>query len=58
MLFNIERLLTEISEGFTLMPGDIVLTGTPEGVGVLNEGDELQLQYQDQAVFSASVCID
>jgi 2-keto-4-pentenoate hydratase/2-oxohepta-3-ene-1,7-dioic acid hydratase in catechol pathway len=57
MLFNIERLLTEISESFTLIPGDIVLTGTPEGVGVLNHGDKLQLQYQDHAAVSASVCI-
>ena len=57
MLFNIERLLTEISESFTLMPGDIVLTGTPEGVGVLNHGDELQLQYQEQAPLNAKVVL-
>lgn len=43
MLFPIPRLLLEISRYFTLLPGDIVLTGTPEGVGPLVSGDQLQL---------------
>ena len=43
MLFPIPRLLREISRYFTLLPGDIVLTGTPEGVGPLVSGDRLQL---------------
>ena len=33
MIFPIARLLAELSKGLTLLPGDIVLTGTPEGVG-------------------------
>lgn len=33
MIFPIARILAELSEGLTLLPGDIVLTGTPEGVG-------------------------
>lgn len=43
MLFPIPRLLCEISRHFTLEPGDIVLTGTPEGVGPLHSGDQLSL---------------
>lgn len=43
MLFPIPRLLTEISRYFTLQPGDVVLTGTPEGVGPLVSGDVLEL---------------
>lgn len=43
MLFPIPRLLLEISRYFTLLPGDIVLTGTPEGVGPLASGDQLTL---------------
>ena len=37
-------LLCAISEVFTLQPGDIVLTGTPKGVGPLHPGDSLQLK--------------
>jgi 2-keto-4-pentenoate hydratase/2-oxohepta-3-ene-1,7-dioic acid hydratase in catechol pathway len=34
MIFPIRRLLAELSAGLTLVPGDIFLTGTPEGVGM------------------------
>jgi 2-keto-4-pentenoate hydratase/2-oxohepta-3-ene-1,7-dioic acid hydratase in catechol pathway len=43
MLFPIPSLLAEISTVFTLQPGDVVLTGTPAGVGPLNSGDHLTL---------------
>ena len=43
MLFPIPRLLCEISRHFTLEPGDVVLTGTPEGVGPLHSGDQLSV---------------
>ena len=46
MIFPIDTLLSDISSHFTLLPGDIVLTGTPEGVGALNPGDELELSLQ------------
>ena len=58
MVFNIERLLKEIAEHFTLRSGDIVLTGTPKGVGVLHHGDKLQLQYNCYSPISALVTIE
>ena len=48
MLFNIGELLVEISQSFTLSPGDVVLTGTPKGVGKLNDGDVLFGQLGDK----------
>jgi 2-keto-4-pentenoate hydratase/2-oxohepta-3-ene-1,7-dioic acid hydratase in catechol pathway len=33
MIFPITRLIAELSHGMTLLPGDILLTGTPDGVG-------------------------
>ncbi|KIX02613.1 uncharacterized protein Z518_08555 [Rhinocladiella mackenziei CBS 650.93] len=39
MLFNIPRMLSDISKVMTLEEGDIVLTGTPKGVGPLKGGD-------------------
>ncbi|WP_339719855.1 fumarylacetoacetate hydrolase family protein [uncultured Paraglaciecola sp.] len=41
MLFSIVKLLVNISHAFTLLPGDIVMTGTPKGVASLSVGDEL-----------------
>ena len=38
-IFPIPRLLEHITAVMTLFPGDIVLTGTPAGVGPLNPGD-------------------
>ncbi|KAI9806824.1 MAG: hypothetical protein M1833_002481 [Piccolia ochrophora] len=39
MLFRIPRLLCDISKVMTLEKGDVVLTGTPKGVGSVNTGD-------------------
>lgn len=39
MLFKPEQLLVFISSIMTLEPGDVILTGTPAGVGPLNNGD-------------------
>nr|WP_299243700.1 fumarylacetoacetate hydrolase family protein [uncultured Halomonas sp.] len=41
MLFQIPALLAQMSQHFTLEPGDVVLTGTPAGVGPLPLGAEL-----------------
>ncbi|OEF48793.1 isomerase/hydrolase [Enterovibrio norvegicus] len=43
MITPVLTLLSHVSQYFTLLPGDIVLTGTPKGVGQLNGGDELTL---------------
>ena len=39
MLFRIPRALSEISKVMTLEAGDVVLTGTPKGVGQVGPGD-------------------
>jgi len=41
------ELLRLIQADFSLQPGDVVLTGTPAGVGVLSDGDQLQFQLDD-----------
>ena len=37
MIFKVPELLSFISRGFTLFPGDVILTGTPDGVGTFRE---------------------
>lgn len=43
MMIGIFELMAHISTHFTLQPGDVVLTGTPAGVGPLRSGDQLIL---------------
>jgi 2-keto-4-pentenoate hydratase/2-oxohepta-3-ene-1,7-dioic acid hydratase in catechol pathway len=33
MIFDIATIVSVLSEGFTLLPGDLIASGTPEGVG-------------------------
>ena len=42
MIYSIERIISFISEIMTLEAGDLILTGTPEGVGEIKEGDVLE----------------
>lgn len=44
MLFPIYQLLSEISYAFSLQAGDVIMTGTPSGVGILQAGDTLRLR--------------
>ncbi|HPD61506.1 MAG TPA: fumarylacetoacetate hydrolase family protein [Thermodesulfobacteriota bacterium] len=46
MIFSIEEILSFISKNFTLMPGDIVMTGTPSGVGPLKHGDVVEVEIE------------
>lgn len=56
MLFPIVPLLVHISRHFTLLPGDVVLTGTPKGVGPLLSEQTLKLQLEDKlSVFTKVV---
>lgn len=43
MITPVTALLAHISQTFTLLPGDLVLTGTPAGVGPLRQGQQLKL---------------
>jgi acylpyruvate hydrolase len=42
MLFSVARLVAFCSSVFTLMPGDLIFTGTPEGVAPIQDGDVLE----------------
>jgi 2-keto-4-pentenoate hydratase/2-oxohepta-3-ene-1,7-dioic acid hydratase in catechol pathway len=43
MVFSVAQIVSHISQCMTLLPGDIILTGTPEGVGPLSAGDEVSV---------------
>ena len=53
MIFPVARLVAELSQGMTLLPGDVIATGTPEGVGFarnppefLADGDVLEVEIE------------
>jgi 2-keto-4-pentenoate hydratase/2-oxohepta-3-ene-1,7-dioic acid hydratase in catechol pathway len=43
MILAFEKIPAYLEKYTDLQPGDIIFTGTPEGVGVLNPGDEVSL---------------
>ncbi|MFQ5688420.1 MAG: fumarylacetoacetate hydrolase family protein, partial [Candidatus Scalindua sp.] len=48
MIFNIPTLITFLSKRIPITRGDIIFTGTPDGVGPLYEGDQLTLGLGDK----------
>ncbi|WP_323837155.1 fumarylacetoacetate hydrolase family protein [Photorhabdus africana] len=50
MLTPIVPLISHMSHFFTLRPGDVILTGTPEGVGALKPGDVLKVTLNDNSL--------
>jgi len=43
MIFDVPALIAHVTSVMTLLPGDVILTGTPEGVGPMNVGDEIEV---------------
>ena len=43
MVFDVPALVAHVSSVMTLLPGDVILTGTPEGVGPMEIGDEVEV---------------
>jgi 2-keto-4-pentenoate hydratase/2-oxohepta-3-ene-1,7-dioic acid hydratase in catechol pathway len=46
LIFNCFDLVSFISTNMTLLPGDVILTGTPSGVGPIESGDKLEVRIQ------------
>ncbi|HZI14783.1 MAG TPA: fumarylacetoacetate hydrolase family protein [Myxococcus sp.] len=46
MIFSPARLVSFISQGMTLLPGDLISTGTPSGVGKLTAGDSVEVEIE------------
>ncbi len=54
MIFSVACLISFLSQAFTLLPGDIILTGTPDGVGAfrnpplfMQDGDEMVVEVEN-----------
>ena len=49
LIFKPAELVSFISTNLTLLPGDVILTGTPSGVGPIQSGDKLEVRIQGMA---------
>ncbi len=50
LIFDIPTLVAHVSSVMTLLPGDVILTGTPEGVGPMEVGDEVEISIAGPGV--------
>lgn len=55
LVHNVAELVSFISGVFTLLPGDVILTGTPAGVGPLTPGDEVGVTVEGVGTLTNSV---
>jgi 2-keto-4-pentenoate hydratase/2-oxohepta-3-ene-1,7-dioic acid hydratase in catechol pathway len=55
MVFDVARLVSHASSIMTLEPGDMILTGTPSGVGPLVPGDHVKIEIEQLGTLEFSV---
>lgn len=55
MIYDFSKIIAEASKFFTLKTGDLIMTGTPAGVGQVNSGDVLTGFIEQQKIFEVSI---
>ena len=55
VLFKFDYIVSYISQYFTLQKGDLIFTGTPEGVGAVSIGNKLEGFLEDKKMFEISI---
>lgn len=55
MLFSLQQIIDYIAKNYGLGEGDLIFTGTPEGVGPVASGDKLELDYAGQLLGSCTI---
>jgi len=55
MVFDVAAIVAFVSSAMTLLPGDVILTGTPEGVGPMEAGQRVEVEVEGIGVLSNPV---
>lgn len=55
MIFDVPAIIAYVSSFMTLLPGDVILTGTPEGVGPMQVGDQVSVTVEGLGTLTNSV---
>jgi len=56
LIWSVPEIISNLSEYFTLAPGDLIFTGTPEGVGKVQKGDVLSGGIDGLGELSVEIC--
>lgn len=56
MLTPVDQLIAHLSQYFTIRAGDLLFTGTPQGVGQVHIGDRLQAWLEDELLLDFRIC--
>jgi 2-keto-4-pentenoate hydratase/2-oxohepta-3-ene-1,7-dioic acid hydratase in catechol pathway len=57
MIYSVAEIISFATQSLTLLPGDVILTGTPAGVGPIHDGDQLEAALGDWPPLRNSVVI-
>ena len=55
MIYSVAEIVAFVSQSLTLWPGDVILTGTPSGVGPIKSGDVLEAKVSDWPILRLQV---
>lgn len=55
LIFQVPKLVSFISNVMTLLPGDVIATGTPSGIGRMNAGDTVEIKIENVGMLQNSV---
>ena len=55
MIFDVFEFVSFVSEIMTLLPGDVIITGTPPGVGTIEVGDVVEVEIEGIGVLKNTV---
>lgn len=58
LLFSVAQLVSYLSQSVTLLPGDVILTGTPSGVGPIEPGDTVEIEIEGVGVLENPVVLE
>ena len=56
MMFSFDEIITFVSQFFTLRTGDLIFTGTPNGVGKIAENDLLEAWLENKKIMDITIC--
>ena len=55
LIFGVPELVAFVTSYVTMLPGDVIMTGTPKGVGPMKPGDELEVEVEGLGTLAVSV---
>lgn len=55
LVFDVSAVIEFVTTYVTLLPGDVIMTGTPSGIGALSDGDRVEVEVENIGILEASV---